>query len=138
MTTKKNDTNEALSEPLHKTDVICRLFRAMEGDTEFNSYLQRLPTPMNFDNLKPHICHAFKKGAKAVRLYEDYRKKQQFIEIKKDNFSDSEILEGYETIMKRDRISFLEKQKNILYENIKRNELSLQKIENEIEKLSIV
>jgi len=104
-------------------------------DSSYNQQISTFKEKVTFEDFKSNIIHSFSKGVIKVKLYKDYRKKNDFLEIRKEDFSLDEIASGYKKIQLKNKIEFLKKR-------ISNNEKSIEffkkenvKIKKEIEKL---
>ena len=85
-----------------------------------------------FDELKEYVAEAFYKGVSRILFYPDYRKKSNYLEIKKDHFDTSFQEQCFKDIQRRERIEKLESRINTCKDNIKWNENRITEIEAEI------
>ena len=74
---------------------------------------------LDFDQVKDNVMHAFASGSHKVHLYYDGRK-GLYIEILRKDYSKDQILDGYITIHKKNKIIELEKRKEGLCNEQKR------------------
>jgi hypothetical protein len=95
-------------------------------DNSYNCQISTFKEKITFEEFKDNIKYAFSKGVIKVKLYKDYRKKNDFLEIRKEDFSLDEILSGYENIQLKNKIELLEKR---IINNVK----SIENLEKSIE-----
>jgi hypothetical protein len=71
-------------------------YKVAEAHNSMHKLVYKFPKRRKFDDLKIDIGEAFFKGITYIRLFEDYRYKNSFLEINKSDFSESFPKECYE------------------------------------------
>lgn len=113
-----------------------RFFSTIEGYLFPHTYIGKLKPKMNFEQVKENIAHAFSIGASKVRLYENYSKKSDFLEINKADFSKEKIEIGFQKIQLKNKIKLLEDRKINNNKSIEFYQKANDKIDKEILSLS--
>lgn len=113
-----------------------RFFSTIEGYLFTYTYIGKLKPKMNFEQVKENIAHAFLLGASKIRLYENYSKKNDFLEINKEDFLKEEIEYGFQKIQLKNKIKLLEDRKSNNNKSIEFHQKANDKIDKEILSLS--
>jgi hypothetical protein len=113
-----------------------RFFSTIEGYLYPHTYIGKFKHKMNFEQVKENIAHAFSLGASKIKLYENYSKKNDFLEINKEDFSKEEIEAGFQKIQLKNKIKLLEDRKSNNNKSIIFFQKANDKIDKEILSLS--
>jgi len=105
-------------------------------DGSYNSQITKFKEKVTYEEFKDNIKYAFSKGVRSVRLYENYRKKDDFLEIRKEDFLLDEIELGYRKIQLKNKIKLLEFRKINNNKSIEFHLKANDKIDKEIIYLS--
>jgi len=89
--------------------------------------IYRLKRPMYFIELRPILSLGFKEGgATKIRLWSDYRKKDNFIDVDRFYFSEEELESFFQMRTLKTKIGRL-------YENIEQKEKRIKELTKELE-----
>lgn len=115
-----------------------RLFSSAIAYADGYTQEAKFKTKQSFDELKNNIMNCFANGAYKVCLFEDKRKPNDFVTIKKEDFSNDQILEGILIIDTKNKIEGLKKRKNNVLSNMEYNRKTLLEINREIHRLDVL
>lgn len=128
-----NPTSESL--PTGNNVLAVRLFSSAIAYCDGYSQEAKFKSKMSFDELKNSIMSCFAKGAYKVCLFEDKRKVNDILTIKKEDFSKEEVLEGLFIIDTKNKIQDLKKRKLNIIKKMESLRVSLLELNREIKRL---
>lgn len=107
-------------------------YKYIIAESHYHYYKAKLPIGKTLDELKEQIAHAFHQGIILVTLYKDGRKKNDYLQIKKDQFDISFIEESYIKIQRKNEFDKKVKRINLLKSYILETENEIKKLELEL------
>jgi hypothetical protein len=123
------------SMPVGNMLLAVRLFSSAVAYCDGYSQEAKFKSKMSFDELKNNIMSCFANGAYKVCLFEDKRKVNDILTIKKGDFSKEEVLEGLFIIDTKNKIQDLKKRKPNIIKNMESLRVSLLELNREIKRL---
>jgi hypothetical protein len=111
------------------------MYKVIEVDfqTEIRRIKFKIAKPLS--ELQDGIGDAFYKGAMVIRFYKDYRKKNDYLEVKKENYDKQFCEDSYIKLKKESDIKNLEKRIENFKSGIELNQKYIDKLTLEIEVL---
>ncbi len=118
-------------------ELAVRLFSTAEAFADGFSQTVSFKPRKRFEEIKDNIMNCFKMGASKVVLFEDKRK-NDCLTIRKEDFNNVDILDGFIKIDTKNKIEALQKRKLNAISSIEFYKKKILEIENEILKLQEV